>query len=297
MSTVLLLERDEEAAFVLDSMLTSLGCEMDHCTHPHEALFSLQDSIPDLLLLSMPLRGMSASAFLSSLKSIASFKDTPVVGMADQGSEHETELSALARRGLSGHLQRPVTRADLTTMLSRWASPDRPAEASPPAPPSPAAQARPDMSLAEKPGQPVSVASVSSVLHHSIGRPRKPEPPAPAPAQPRPQPDVAGPKLQAYFGGERREMTIEMAIGKSMMVWAEGERMGIGVEFGAELTYKDPAPGRNRMIKLDLKLTVGNSSPAGDGCFRCSLRVDDVRPAERWKQFVRVCKASTADSS
>jgi len=245
----------------------------------------------------MPLSGMSAAAFLSSLKSITSVNDTPVLGMAEPGSQYEAELSALASRDLSGQLRRPVTRADLTTMFSRWTSPDRPPETGPAttrrAPPaSPSTPDVANVSLAEKLSQSVSVASVSSVLHQSIGRP--PRPPAP-PSRPLPQPDVDGPKLQAFLGGERRQMTIEMAIGKNMMVWAEGEHIGVGTEFGGELSYKDPAPGRNRMIKLDLKLTVGNSSTAGEGCIRCSLRVDDVRPAERWDQFVRVCKASTAD--
>jgi hypothetical protein len=244
----------------------------------------------------MPLSGMSAAAFLSSLKSIASVNDTPVLGMAEPGSQYEAELSTLASRALSGQLKRPVTRADLTTMLSRWASPDRPTETSPattpPAPPtSPGTPDVANVSLGEKLSQNVSVASVSSVLHQSVGRPPKPPSPEP-PSRPLPQPDVDGPKLHAFLGDERRQMTIEMAIGKNMMVWAEGERVGVGTEFGAELSYKDPAPGRNRMIKLDLKLTVGNSSTAGEGCFRCSLGVDDVRPAERWGQFVRICKSS-----
>ena len=76
----------------------------------------------------------------------------------------------------------------------------------------------------------------------------------------------------------------------SMMVWMKGDPLPEGAEFTADLEYKDPAPGRNRMIKLRMQLKAGSCNRAGEHSSRASLRVEDVRPGERWNQFSRVCK-------
>ena len=102
--------------------------------------------------------------------------------------------------------------------------------------------------------------------------------------------------MEAYLDDGVCAMTIEMAMGESIVAWVGDQRLEVGTEFTAQLAYQDPAPGRNRMIPVNLSLRVFSCNPAGERSHRCVLKVETVKPAERWAQFVRVCKAQREEA-
>jgi len=229
-SGVLLIDAGEDSAADLKAMLQSEDIAVTHLLHPHDILFSLGDPPPSLLILKSPLKGMSISSFLGSLQSVEGSQGLPIV-LLHPPTADVAELSELMTKGLSQHLELPVSPRQLKDLVARWV---------------PGVQA-------EKP---------------------------------------KGPAITVQIDDVQRQMVIEMAIGKSIMTTVDGARLEVGSEFPGKLSYRDPAPGRNRLIPLHLKLRVGSCTPAGESSYRCSLKVEDVRPAERWEQFVRVCKAA-----
>jgi CheY-like chemotaxis protein len=229
-ATVLLIDAEESSAAELEAMLQDEGIKVNRLLHPHEALFSLGEPPPTMLVLKSPLKGMSTASFLGSLQSVDGSQGLPIV-LLHPPSADDAELAELLTKGLSQHLQLPVSRNNIQEIVASW--------------------------VASEP-------------------PKKPR----------------GPALTALIDGVQRPMVIEMALGKSLMTTVDGERIEVGSEFTGKLSYRDPAPGRNRTIPLHLKLRVGSCTPADERNYRCSLKVEDVRPAERWDQFVRVCKAT-----
>ena len=102
--------------------------------------------------------------------------------------------------------------------------------------------------------------------------------------------------MEAHLEDGLCTMTIEMAIGESIVAWTGEQRLEVGTKFTAQLAYQDPAPGRNRMIPVNLNLSVFSCNPAGERSHRCVLKVETVKPAERWAQFVRVCKTQLEEA-
>jgi len=305
---VLLLEPDEGVAGNLESALTSLGCQVEHCVHPHEALFKVGASTPDLVFISSPLAKRTPAGLLSSLRSVDGCAEVYAVCILPPGPEHDAEQETLMAGNFRDCLRKPVTRDDLSIALTRWRQTQK-STTGEDAPKS-TREDLGEMSLRDKrkesPRQ-----NIESVSQHDLSEPKLTPKGSDNAAQSaafaaieaatptedeaeaeQPEEKPKGPQLTAEIDGKTRRMVIEMAIGKSIMVLSDGEAIEVGSEFPASLSYKDPAPGRNRMIPMKLKLRVGSSTPVdGIGC-RCSLRVEDVRPPERWTQFVRVCRAA-----
>ena len=280
LTQVLLLEANEEAAATLEALLEALGCEVDHCIHPHDALFALTSGPPDVVMLSSPLPRVSTTAFLANLQSVETGTDLFVVALLPAGPEYDTELAELMARGLSGGLRKPISRGDLVMMLARWRQTQNPAATE-------AARSAESTSPATE----STTAATESAAEAASGV----SPAAttePAAASDKPPAPPKGPAMTAHIDGVRRKLVIEMVLGQSVMAWTDSGPIETGSTFGASLSYRDPAPGRNRMIELNLQLKVGSCTPAEGSSHRCSLRVEDVRPAERWKQFVRVYEAA-----
>ncbi len=314
---ILLLETDEGSALLVRSALSSLSCEVQSYLHPHEALFTVGDDPPDLLFISSSPSKTTPAGFLSRLHSINGCKDIYAVCIFPPGPEQDAEQEQLIEGDFCDCLRRPITRDDLSMVLTRWRQARR--EASREVSAEAKGKELEKMSLRSKLHQEVSAQSIKSALQHDLSKPpstpdvsnsaqemghtesaaqsaafaaiedatgEENEEAQQAKAKPQ------GPQLSAEIDGEPRTIVIEMALGKSLMVLADGEAIEVGSEFAASLSYRDPAPGRNRMIPMQLKLRVGSCTPVeGIGC-RCSLRVEDVRPSERWEQFVRVCRAA-----
>ena len=217
----------------LTALLKGIGVAVERHAHPHDVLFGLEEPRPHLILLSLPIKGMSIGAFLASLSSQPVADSLPVVVIYEAGSLSAEELAELSDRGIAGSLARPFDHVGLGRLL-----------------------------VGLLPGD-VGTALSRSYL----------------------------PSMVAHIDGQPRRVAVEMAISKSLMVLLDGPPISVGTEFRAELSYRDPAPSRNRSIGLQLQLRVGSCSPAEGGSVRCSLRVQDVRPAERWSQYVRVCRA------
>jgi hypothetical protein len=217
-------------------------------------------------------------------------------------------------------LRKPLTRDALSMVMTRWRQAAKTATQQKATGPN--REGLEKMSLTEELHQEVSAQSIKSVLQHDLGKSwSAPERSDSAPEtdssdnaahsaafaaieaatmteteEKAPQAEMAaklqGPSLTVQIGEEERTMAIEMAIGESLMVTTEGEPIEVGAEFSASLSYRDPAPGRNRMIPMQLKVRVGSCTPAEGNLYRCNLRIEDMRPAERWGQFVRVCRAA-----
>ena len=293
---VLLLEPDGEAASILESLLTSMGCEVNHCLRAHEALFAVSMDTPKLLLLSAPLATSTVAGFLGNLKSMENSENITIASLLPPGDEHEETVEELTLLGITEHLRKPVTHGEIRALLARL----------------PSAPAPETKNLFDKLRQDVSVASFKSVLLHDLTEPEKAAssepantaklletdvpPPTEEVVAPEPQgpeePEIDGPKMVAYLEEGKVEMTIEKAVSESLVAWVGSERLTVGSEFGTELSYKDPAPGRNRRITLYLQLRVSSCVPAGERSFRATLKVEDVKPEERWNQFLRVCAAA-----
>jgi len=305
LSKVLLLDGDEETRDSLVAIFTSLGCDVEPCAHPYEALFAIDGDPPDLLLLSVPLKGSTPSSFLASLRSMENGESITIASLLAPGPEHDMTVSEPETLGIPEHLRKPVTHEEIRTLLSRVAKTQAPTRSDEP------------KNLFDKLRKDVSMTSIKSVLLHDLTRPDEQtssepantaqllETEAPPPAQevvaaeevvaPKPQlpeePEIDGPKMVAYLEGEKHKMTIEVANSDVLVAWVGSERLTVGSKFGSELPYKDPAPGRNRMITLYLQLRVSSCVPAGERSFRATLKVEDVKPEERWNQFLRVFKA------
>ena len=323
---VLLLEGDEDAAVNAQTLLTALDCEVDHSQHPREALFGIKRDSPDLLLVALPPKGMTASSFLTNLQLVEDARGLPVIGLLD--SSPGEDPSELLHKGLSDHLRKPISRDELARVIDRWGQVRRSDDATQPAEPPPTQPAK--RNLFDKLRQELSVSSTKSVLQHEttggrstsveadrdsnaaltdgeggaaagggaeaqIPAAAEPEALAPKPSQPE-TPEIEGPKMEAQLDDGLCTMTIEMAMGESIVAWVGERRLEVGTEFSAQLAYQDPAPGRNRMIPVNLNLSVFSCNPAGEHSYRCVLKVETVRPAERWAQFVRVCKAQLEEA-
>lgn len=315
---ILLLDADEASALFVTSACQTLSCDIEHCLHPHEALFTVGGSPPDIVLVAHPLAKTTTAGFVSNLQSVDGCTGIYPVAILPPGMEHDAVQEELMDGDFRDCLRKPITRDDLSMMLTRWRHAGRRVAQTETTMPNP--QQSEDMSAREKLHQEVSHKSIKSVLQQDLstshsgpdGSPgerqsTKPDSAAQSAAfaaieaatslestgrPPEEKSKPQGPSLTAEIGGEQRKMTIEMAMGQSMMVLLQGERVEVGSEFAGSLSYRDPAPGRNRVIPLKLKLRVGSCTPAENEGYRCSLRVEDVRPTERWGQFVRVCRAA-----
>ncbi len=267
---ILLLETDEANAARLEALLLPLGHDFEHCIHPHEALFTVSSDPPDIVLLSSPLARVTTAAFLANLQSVKTSTPLFLVALLPTGLEYDLEVRELMQKGLDDCLRKPVQHGELVVMLARWARATNASKSS-------------EATSQESPNQSAAFAAIEDAM---LADESTPAPEADISERPK------GPLMRAQIDGVQHTLYIEMLMGESIMAVTEQGLIAADTVFGARLAYRDPAPGRNRMIELKLQLRVGSCTPAEAGSYRCSLKVEEVRPSERWNQFVRVARAA-----
>ncbi len=118
MARLVMLEPDVILARTYTEVLEQAGYEVCVCREAQEAVFCVDDAIPDVILLELQLVGHSGIEFLYELRSYADWRSIPVVVLSNVPPYEFNTNSQLLREtlGVSEYCYKPQT--SLATMLS-----------------------------------------------------------------------------------------------------------------------------------------------------------------------------------
>ncbi|MBO9400957.1 ATP-binding protein [Shimia sp. R9_3] len=123
---VLVADDNRVNQIVAQKLLQKLGCEVRLAGNGEEAVKLVRDWMPDLVLMDvrMPVMdGLEATRQIRADLSIPNAQTLPIVGLSANALDEHADASAMA--GMSGYLEKPITREALVAELLRhW--PDTP---------------------------------------------------------------------------------------------------------------------------------------------------------------------------
>ncbi len=126
---VLLAEDNEVNQIVATGMLESLGCQVHIVSNGQQAVEALQQQSYDLVLMDcqMPVMdGFAAAQVLRDNEQAEPQRHTPIVALTAHAMAQDREQCLAA--GMDDYLSKPYTQEGLHAVLSRWLSPQPPAE-------------------------------------------------------------------------------------------------------------------------------------------------------------------------
>jgi CheY-like chemotaxis protein len=115
---VLLIEDDDFLSEILSSKLSDDGGTLLVCVSALEALRTLEQSVPDVIITDLMLPGMSGEELVEKIKLDNRFKDVPIVVFSNKNdSEGMKEL--LAKGVAEYHIKAQTSLADIPDIIRR----------------------------------------------------------------------------------------------------------------------------------------------------------------------------------
>ena len=114
--SVLLVEDNEDLRDLLGIWLESVGARVQQAANGLEALTSVRQSVPDVIICDLHMPGMDGCGFVEHMRRELEL-DVPVIALT--GSESERALFRTLDAGFRGHLLKPVTREALVAQIGR----------------------------------------------------------------------------------------------------------------------------------------------------------------------------------
>lgn len=118
MSTILVVDDEEDIRFVLGQMLKREGYEVLSAGSGEEALEMLKKTRPDLILLDVMMPGLDGWETCARIRSQEDTKDITVAMLTAKTSD-EDKIRALESSGADWHISKPIDRAKLIDTV-RW---------------------------------------------------------------------------------------------------------------------------------------------------------------------------------
>ena len=113
---ILIVEDDEDTLFMLEKRLGSQGYRCYGVTSVEQALASLSEVNPDLVLLDLMFRGKDGTAFLDSLKKDQ--KSPPVLIVS--GCNDKDIVEYVLDHGAAGFIRKPIEASQLVSMVNEY---------------------------------------------------------------------------------------------------------------------------------------------------------------------------------
>ena len=115
--SILLVEDHEDFRVALRLALEGAGATVREAGNGFEALASVQQAPPDLILCDLKMPRMDGCAFVTRLRELAGFGHIPVIALTGESSENNVVRTMEA--GFHGHLVKPVSPEALRAQIHR----------------------------------------------------------------------------------------------------------------------------------------------------------------------------------
>lgn len=112
---ILTVDDSKKVRIIAQKALSSFDCDVSEAANGYNALFAMERSLPDLILLDVCMPIMNGLELLTLLKSKPALKRIPVIMLTSPG-DHEVsqELTAL---GINGTVMKPFTATALVEKI------------------------------------------------------------------------------------------------------------------------------------------------------------------------------------
>ena len=122
--TILVVDDDEDIAYMMATMLNILGYPSHHVRSGKDAVTYCVASPPAMVLLDLDMPGLDGFDTLTLLRGFSAFADMPIIAFSGKG---DPAIRARTRNaGFCGHLQKPVPMDILVSVIERHMTAESP---------------------------------------------------------------------------------------------------------------------------------------------------------------------------
>ena len=121
--TILVVEDNPANQMLIQYTLELAGYHVNVASSASEALISIQDDRPDLVLMDIQLPGQDGLSLTKQLKADATFKSIPVVALSARAMAGDRDLSLAA--GCVGHIAKPIDTRTIAQEVAEFMTPRR----------------------------------------------------------------------------------------------------------------------------------------------------------------------------
>jgi len=118
MKRILVAEDNAVNRELLREMLEVFGCDVVEARDGHEALATMEESAPDLVLLDINMPGMNGFDVLKRIREHPTFSDIPVFAVTAYAMKEDQER--VLEAGFHAYLPKPISSSLLFTELKRF---------------------------------------------------------------------------------------------------------------------------------------------------------------------------------
>jgi len=121
--TILVVEDNPANQMLIQYTLELAGYHVNVASSASEALISIQEDRPDLVLMDIQLPGQDGLSLTKQLKADAMFKSIPVVALSARAMAGDRDLSLAA--GCVGHIAKPIDTRTIAQEVGGFMTPWR----------------------------------------------------------------------------------------------------------------------------------------------------------------------------
>ncbi len=118
---VLLIEDEPNIIEAVSFILSRDGWEVKTHSNGHDAMQTIRDRAPDLIILDVMLPGKSGTDILEEIRADADFAETPVLMLTARGQDKDRD--AAERAGANHYMIKPFSNADVLAAVRQLAGP------------------------------------------------------------------------------------------------------------------------------------------------------------------------------